>query len=61
MSVVKTDDPFNVSALPEVPDCALPMLSVSAEPLIFKKLSKFDPILLIVIDEDEPFVLEVIL
>ena len=47
VSVVVTDDPFNVSAVPEVPVCEPPILSVSAKPFIFKKLSKFDPILLI--------------
>ena len=61
VSVVVTDPQFNVSAVPEVPDCELPILSVSAEPLIFKKLSKFDPILLIEIDEEDPFEVDVML
>ena len=61
VSVAVTAEPFKVSAVFAIPDCVEPILSVSAEPLILKKLSKLDPIELRAIDDDAPFVTEVIL
>ena len=61
VSVAVTAEPFKVSAVLAIPDCVEPILSVSAEPLILKKLSKLDPIELRAIDDDAPFVTEVIL